>query len=49
MPATVLMTTGKKQMTAAMTTLELIPKPNHVRKIGASATRGVFWKAMTKG
>ena len=38
-----------KQIVAAITILDVIPKPNQVRKTGASATRGVIWKTTMSG
>jgi hypothetical protein len=48
-PSTTLISTGKKQMPAAIATFEAIPSPNQLRKTGASAIRGTISTATTSG
>ena len=48
-PTMVLMSTGKKAMTTAMTTFEVWPKPNQAMKSGAKTIFGVAWKPTTNG
>ena len=38
---------GKKQTSAVMTTVEVIPKPNQTMNSGASASLGTTWLVMT--
>ena len=38
---------GENEITAAMTTLLVMPKPNQTTNNGASATLGTVWKATT--
>ena len=38
---------GKKQISAVMTTVEVMPKPNHSMNSGASASLGITWLATT--
>ena len=42
-----LTSTGKNEMTAAITILLVMPKPNQTTNSGASATLGTVWKATT--
>ena len=39
----VLSSSGKKQIKATMTTVEVIPKPNHTMNSGAKASLGTTW------
>src|SRR5579859_1954807 len=48
-PTTVLMTTGKNAMVAAITIFEVNPKPNQVMNSGARMTFGVICNATTYG
>ncbi|MNG27943.1 hypothetical protein D3C84_1131260 [compost metagenome] len=38
---------GKKQISAVMTTVGAMPKPNHSTNSGASASLGTTWLTMT--
>ncbi|CPK58281.1 Uncharacterised protein [Bordetella pertussis] len=49
MPTTVLMNIGKKLISATITTLDAMPKPNHTSSNGAMATFGVDCRAMMYG
>src|SRR5687767_12983565 len=48
-PTMVLITTGKNAMSAVSTTLGMMPKPNQMIRIGAMATLGITWVAMSIG
>ena len=48
-PSMTLTSTGKNEITAAITTLLVMPKPNQTTNSGASATFGTVWKATTYG
>ena len=45
----VLTISGKNATSAAFTTLEVSPSPNHTMISGASATFGIAWNITTNG
>ena len=47
MPVRVFSISGKKQISAVMTTVGVMPKPNQMMKSGPSASFGTSWLANT--
>jgi len=45
----VLTISGKNATSAALTTLEVSPRPNHTMISGARATFGIAWNITTNG
>ena len=45
----VLTSSGKKQISAVITTVEVRPKPNQITTSGASTTSGIVWLPISTG
>ena len=46
-PVSVFSISGKKQISAVITTVDVMPKPNHTMNSGISASLGITWLATT--